>query len=665
MKAKPKIPVAAYAVAAVVVGVGLAAYLFSGNDKKEGGFTPGVSQIEPAQNASTQRVIDKPVESSGPAANPEPKAVTRQPEPVLIAKNDATLTPIKTAPVAAVPMPSVKSQPTAAPISAAGIDPGSKLAQTIQLANEKAKVADAARQQLAAIQQAEAEKAKARQAADAGVKEVQSAAQEKIAAAETARKAASEAAAAQKQHEDAQKKAETDAEEAQKAAADKARLAVEARKSVVESAQAVKQQQALAQRADAEAQELQRLVTEKVRVAGDVTRAAAAGEAARKQAELAVQQAEADAAAARAEADRQRMAEQTRKAADEAERIRMTRESELRKIAEQATVAAKAAADAQKALQEAQRQLEEAQKARERASQQAADAAKAGAVPPPVEPTLPSSSPSAMVAPGAPALAMNTQKNPSLTVGVPKAKIEQTLENTLGMKFAPVGGVLFSVWLTRTQDYNAFAKAAAVKSSAWMQPGFKQGPDHPVVNVSWNDAMSFCKWLTEKERKEGLLSATQAYRLPTDLEWSKAVGLPEETGRTPETRDMDLPDQYPWGTQWPPPQGAGNYTGEETGSDVAIKGYDDGFAWTSPVGTFPPNKAGLYDMGGNVWQWCMDWYNDEHKQKVLRGGSWYNGALKLSLLSSSRDRFAPDKYTDNYGFRVVIAADSTAKPGRH
>jgi formylglycine-generating enzyme required for sulfatase activity len=119
---------------------------------------------------------------------------------------------------------------------------------------------------------------------------------------------------------------------------------------------------------------------------------------------------------------------------------------------------------------------------------------------------------------------------------------------------------------------------------------------------------------------------------------------------------MGVPDVYPWGTSWPPPKGAGNYTGEETGSDVAIKGYEDGFAWTAPVGTFEPNKFGLYDMGGNVWQWCMDSWNAEQKHKVLRGASWYNGALKLSLLSSCRVHAAPDSSTDNYGFRCVIAS---------
>lgn len=246
----------------------------------------------------------------------------------------------------------------------------------------------------------------------------------------------------------------------------------------------------------------------------------------------------------------------------------------------------------------------------------------------------------------------------STYIANPKSQIDKKMENSLGMKFAPVGDLLFCIWLTRIKDFETFATATGFKGTAWRQPGFKQGPDHPVVNVTWQDAIAFCKWLTEKEQKSGLLAPNQIYRLPSDLEWSKAVGLPAETGRSPYDRDMGVPDVYPWGTQWPPPAGAGNYTGEETGSDVAIKGYDDGYAWTSPVGSFAPNKYGLYDMGGNAWQWCMDWWNSEQKARVLRGASWYNGGLKLSLLSSCRLSSAPDFTTDNYGFRVVVATET-------
>jgi hypothetical protein len=239
----------------------------------------------------------------------------------------------------------------------------------------------------------------------------------------------------------------------------------------------------------------------------------------------------------------------------------------------------------------------------------------------------------------------------------PEPTVTTSGGNSLGLRFVPVGDVDFCIWQTRVKDFEVFAKAVNLRSMAWKGPGFKQGPDHPVVNVSWNEAMAFCTWLTDKEHKDKILPADQVYRLPTDLEWSKAVGLPDETGKTAEMRDMGIPDVYPWGTAWPPPQGAGNYTGEETGSDVAIKGYDDGFPWTSPVGSFPPNKFGLYDMGGNVWQWCMDTWNADSKAKVLRGASWYNGALKLSLLSSCRVHAAPDSSTDNYGFRLVRAKE--------
>ncbi len=252
--------------------------------------------------------------------------------------------------------------------------------------------------------------------------------------------------------------------------------------------------------------------------------------------------------------------------------------------------------------------------------------------------------------------------SPSATpAGVPNPNIQVAFTNSLGMRFQPAGDVLFSIWLTRVQDFEVFAKETRFKETSWLQPGFKQGPDHPVVYISWNDATAFCKWLTDKEHKSGLLPPNQFYRLPTDLEWSKAVGLPEETGRSPDDRDVGIKDIYPWGTQWPPPPGAGNYDGEETDSEVSIKGYNDGYVYTSPVGAFAANKFGLYDMGGNAWEWCMDWYNGEQKQKVLRGASWYNGDLQLSLLSSCRWPSPPDKSSDNFGFRCVIATEGRPK----
>jgi formylglycine-generating enzyme required for sulfatase activity len=229
------------------------------------------------------------------------------------------------------------------------------------------------------------------------------------------------------------------------------------------------------------------------------------------------------------------------------------------------------------------------------------------------------------------------------------------------MKFAPVGNVQFAIYPTTREQFEAFAKATSLKNNAWQNPWFQQGPDHPVVNITWREAEAFCKWLTEKERKAGLLKPGEHYRLPSDLEWSKAVGLPEEKQQTPEDRDMMVQNVYPWGSQWPPPPGSGNYAGEETKGENPIPGYNDGYENTSPVGKFKPTSTGLYDMSGNVWQWVADDWNSEKRNKTLRGGSWYNGAIQLSLLASCRIGSSPDNQNDTYGFRIVKAADAKRK----
>ena len=228
--------------------------------------------------------------------------------------------------------------------------------------------------------------------------------------------------------------------------------------------------------------------------------------------------------------------------------------------------------------------------------------------------------------------------------------------NTLGMKFAPVPGteVQFCIWETRVQDYAAYAKASGVEPE---KASFEQGPTHPAVNVSWDDAQAFCKWLTAKERAAGLIGPNQSYRLPTDAEWSKAVGLPEETGDTPGDKSMEIKDVWPWGTSWPPPKGAGNYADKtlknQNDKATVIDGYDDGYAYTAPVGSFKANKFRLYDLGGNAWEWCEDWYDKEKKYRVLRGGSW-NLNDPDDLLSSYRNYSTPDNRYNFFGFRCVL-----------
>ncbi len=231
--------------------------------------------------------------------------------------------------------------------------------------------------------------------------------------------------------------------------------------------------------------------------------------------------------------------------------------------------------------------------------------------------------------------------------------------NSLGMEFIRIGDVDFSKNLVTRRDYEGFAVEKGLKGGAWRSPGFVQNPDHPVVNVTWKEADAFCKWLTDRELKSGALSPNESYRLPTDLEWSHAVGLSSEQGLTPEERDLGVDGVFPWGLDWPPPQGAGNYAGEETESEVRLQGYRDEYQWTSPVGAFKPNKFGLNDMGGNVWQWTSDYFNGARDRRVLRGGSWYNGGMKQALLSSCRYGAKPDESNDTYGFRVVKTHDAT------
>ena len=233
---------------------------------------------------------------------------------------------------------------------------------------------------------------------------------------------------------------------------------------------------------------------------------------------------------------------------------------------------------------------------------------------------------------------------------------DKPFTNTLGMKFVPVPGteVAFCIWETRVKDYAAYAAANAGVDAgvdgSWKNfgDGFKQADTHPVVNVNWEDANAFCAWLTKKELAEGKIKAGQKYRLPTDAEWSVAVGLEQEKGNTPKEKDSGIKDVYPWGKEWPPPVGAGNYS-----ERLKV----DKFEYTSSVGSFASNKDGLHDMGGNVWEWCEDKDSPTSSFRVLRGASW-DAVSPGFLLSSDRNGCAPGRRINDVGFRCVLVGGS-------
>jgi len=222
--------------------------------------------------------------------------------------------------------------------------------------------------------------------------------------------------------------------------------------------------------------------------------------------------------------------------------------------------------------------------------------------------------------------------NPTTTHPEFAAK-ENPFVNSLGMRFAPIPetSVLLSIWDARVMDYQAFADET---HRAVANTSFPQDRMHPVVNVSWDEATAFCDWLTVRERQRGLLFANQHYRLPTNMEWDCAVGL---------NCQMDL-HKYPWGDDWPPPRNSGNY-GQQLGVDP--------YEYTSPVGSFAPNRHGFYDIGGNVMTWCEDWSDETKVARVQRGSSWGSASPPTTELAARFSR-VPGERSSVVGFRCVL-----------
>ena len=224
--------------------------------------------------------------------------------------------------------------------------------------------------------------------------------------------------------------------------------------------------------------------------------------------------------------------------------------------------------------------------------------------------------------------------------------------NSLKMEFV-VGlapGLKVCVWETRVRDFHEYTKSKYLPKK---EAEFEQTDDHPVVAVSWLEAKAFCLWLTERERRRGVIPSSAAYRLPTDREWTWFMGRFSEPRALPRQLDEDANGGYVWGLEWPPPKNVGNF-----GADMEV----DSFVFTSPVGSFSASPVGLFDVAGNVWEWCEDWYADNQIYRVLRGGSWRVETYRNNL-ATERHAHLPRAMVDCYGFRCVLV-DTESDTGR-
>ena len=190
---------------------------------------------------------------------------------------------------------------------------------------------------------------------------------------------------------------------------------------------------------------------------------------------------------------------------------------------------------------------------------------------------------------------------------------------------------------------------------SWRNTGFAQDDTHPVVNVTWNDAVAMSRWLSQKEGRR--------YRLPSEAEWEYAC----RAGSTSRYYSGNAPVSLV--------QIANTFDADAAAYWPALRAQaqpaSDGHAFTAPVGSYRPNAFGLYDMLGNAWEWTADWHEDAYyavspavdppgpadgSVRVRRGGSWHTWALYSRC--SYRNWNSPDTRYTLVGLRLLLEADN-------